>query len=101
MHGVCVLSECGPHQRLVGLELLPDRTTHGSWARVRVYWSGREHHFAGDLLRRIVEAAVDFDVLRLLSHGTAIWRKPGCRFHGALHRATGEVALEPFGPART
>src|SRR5215472_14930726 len=85
---------------MVGLELLPHRTTHGGWAGVRVYWPGRNHHFAGDFLRRDVEAAVDFDVLRLLSHCAPVRRKPGCRLHGALHRTAGEVAFESPRAAR-
>src|SRR5215470_2422679 len=85
---------------MVGLKLLPHRTTHGGWAGVRVYWPGRNHHFAGDFLRRDVEAAVDFDVLRLLSHCAPVRRKPGCRLHGALHRTAGEVAFESPRAAR-
>src|ERR1700751_6182877 len=86
---------------MVGLELLPNRTAYGSWTGIRVYWSGRNHHFARHFLRRVVEAPVDFDVLRLLSHRTTIWRKPGCRFHVAIHCATREVALEPPRPPCT
>src|SRR5215470_2268481 len=86
---------------MVALELLPDRTTHGSWASIRFYWPGRNYRFAGDVIRGLVKTAVGFDVLRFLSHCTPIWRKPGCRLHGALHRAEGEVALESPWPART
>src|SRR5260370_31972169 len=100
VHGSCLLPECGHHQRVVCLELLPHRVAHGRWAGVCVYRTRIHDYPAGNFLGWIVEAAVDFDVFRLLSYRAAVARHSLRSGHGPLYRATREAALEPTGPAR-
>src|SRR5713101_8098194 len=85
---------------MVGIELLPHRIAHGHGTVLCVYRVGGNHRPAGDFLGGISEAAVDPDIFCLLSHDTAVWRESRRGIHGPLHRATGEVALEPPRPAR-
>src|SRR4029077_9610259 len=94
LHGFCFLPERKLNQCVVGVELLPYRTADGCWTRVRVHRSGRNDCLTGSFLRRVIETAMDSDILCVLSYHSPVWRKRGRSDYGPLHRAAREASFE-------
>src|SRR6202051_3153342 len=89
------------HQHLVGRELFPDGAAHGCRTIVRLHGTGFVPDIAGHLFRSIRGAAASTDVLRILPHGSVVWRADRRGRNGPLHSRARETAFEPAGTPGT